>query len=239
MKYILSLILCSCLLNASYVNLDSDLDEQEMLILGKKLYNNTCISCHGKDGETNSQMQLIVKPRKLQSTLLSIEQSFKIIKYGAHYFGAHADIMPAFRYVYDDEQIASLSFYISKTFNPNKDKKIAKLLKTSKVLSKEEDNQALKVGKRLFLKKCALCHGKTGNGKSDYVKQSKKEENFIFPYNLTRTLLSEDQIFLYAKFGGHYWGTDKKDMPSWKNKFDDIKLKSVARYIKQDIVKLK
>jgi len=38
-------------------------------------------------------------------------------------------------------------------------------------------------------------------------------------------------MFLYAKYGGHYWGTDKNDMPSWSRKYDDFTLKSVVKYI--------
>jgi mono/diheme cytochrome c family protein len=66
---------------------------------------------------------------------------------------------------------------------------------------------------------------------------SKGSKEFLYPYNLTKILLSEEQIFLYAKEGGHYWGTDKKGMPSWKKKYDDKTLRSVAHYVKEKIVK--
>ena len=216
-----------------------DLDPEEMLIMGERLYKKTCISCHGKHGETNPDMQLVIKPRKLQKTILTIEQSYEIIKHGAHHFGAHADIMPAFKYVYNDEQIVSLAYYISTTFNSKRDKKVEKLLQESTNLTPKDEKKALKIGKKIFLKKCALCHGTSGNGESEYVEQSKANEEFIYPYNITRTLLDEEQIFLYAKFGGHFWGTDKDDMPSWKRKFNDVKLKSVAKYIQNEIKKVK
>jgi mono/diheme cytochrome c family protein len=238
-KQILILLAGFSFLSASYSSVDTDLDRDEKMAIGERLYMATCASCHGINGETNDKMQLIVKPRKLQKTILTKEQSFEIIKHGAHHFGAHADIMPAFKYVYDDEQILSLAFYISQKFNNKRDKRVEKLIQDSAKLSLEDKKDALKVGKKLFLKKCALCHGKTGNGNSDYVEKSKQDENFIFPYNLTRTLLDEKQIFLYAKYGGHYWGTDKKDMPAWKKKFNDIKIKSIAKYIKTEIIKLK
>jgi mono/diheme cytochrome c family protein len=236
MKKMLTLLaLLSSLLfaNDSYYN--HDLDKEEMLALGKRLYKKTCASCHGKSGETNQAMELVVKPRQLQKTILTQEQSYQIIKHSAHYFGAHADIMPAFKYVYNNEQISSLSYYISHTFNPDREKKVKKLLNESEKLSPKDETNALTTGKKIFLKKCALCHGSKGNGESEYVEQSKADENFIYPYNLTRTLLSEDQIFLYAKFGGHFWGTDKKDMPSWSKKFNDVQLKSVAKYIQKEI----
>ena len=91
---------------------------------GERIYKETCVSCHGVDGNTNPDMQLVVKPRKLTKTILTPEESFKIIKEGAHAWGAHSDIMPAFKYVYSDEQIKSVAEYISTTFNPDRDSKV-------------------------------------------------------------------------------------------------------------------
>jgi len=204
---------------------------------GKLIYQTTCISCHGENGKTNPEIKLIVKPRKLQETILTQEQSFKIIKHGANYWGAHADIMPAFKYVYNDDEIRNVAYYIAKAFNTNHTKKVKKLLKDSTY-----DNKigvSLQVGKKIWTKKCAKCHAIKGDGKSEYVEKSKKEDEFIYPYNLRRTLLSEKQIFLYAKYGGNYWGAYKSDMPAWGRKYNDIELKSVAHYIKTKIIKIK
>jgi len=238
-KLITSLFIFSTLLLSNESFYSHDLDNDEMLKLGEELYKKTCISCHGENGETNRKMKLVVKPRELRKTILTQDQSYQIIKHGAHHFGAHADIMPAFKYVYNDEEISSLAYYISNVFNPNRETKVKKLLIESKKLSDQEKKNALSVGKNIFQKKCALCHGIKGNGKSKFVEESKANRNFIYPYNLTRTLLSKDQIFLYAKFGGHFWGTDKKDMPSWSRKFNDAELKSVASYIQEEIKSMK
>ena len=204
---------------------------------GKNIYNTTCISCHGENGETNPDMKLIIQPRKLQKTILSKEQSFKIIKHGAHYWGARADIMPAFKYVYSDEQIRSVAYYISQAFNNEREKRVQQLLKKSEKIQKSE--LSLSVGETIWTKKCSKCHGISGNGESEYAEKSKENDEFIYPYNLTRTLLNEDQIFLYAKYGGHFWGTSKSDMPSWKKKFDDKELRSVAHFVKMKITKIK
>ena len=231
-------IMIALLLAALSLSASAQHDE-EMFRIGKAVYEETCISCHGVDGNTNPDMQLVVKPRKLTKTILTQEQSIKIISEGAHFWGARADIMPSWKYVYDKNQIEAVAYYISKAFNPNRDERVKKLLKDSDKLSKNDKKNMLKVGEKIFKKNCSLCHGITGNGESEYVEKSKSSNIFIYPYNLTRTLLTEEQIFLYAKFGGHYWGTDKSDMPTWKKKYNDIKLKSVARYIKQNIVKIK
>ena len=94
----------------------------------------------------------------------------------------------------------------------------------------------LKIGEKIYKKKCSLCHGKQGEGDGTFVKASKKNKDMIYPYNLQRTLLSEEQIFLYAKYGGKFWGTYKNDMPSWKKKYSDVELKSVAKYVSKKIV---
>lgn len=212
--------------------------EDEKYKVGKAIYEETCITCHGIDGNTNPDMQLVVKPRKLTKTILTQEQSMKIISEGAHYWGARADIMPAWKYVYSPQQIEAVALYIHKAFNSNGEQKVKNLIEESSSVAGMDNNKMLLAGEKIFKRNCALCHGVTGNGESEYVEKSKASNIFIYPYNLTRTLLTEDQIFLYAKFGGHYWGTDKSDMPTWKNKYSDVKLKSVAKYAKENIVKI-
>ena len=204
---------------------------------GKRIYENTCAFCHGKKGRVPKNIALVITPRDLSKTLLNKEQSFHIVKYGAHHFGAHADIMPAFGTVYSNEEIESVVSYITQAFNPHREEKIERLLQKSQevTLSKAE---MLARGKQLFVKTCSKCHGMKGDGESEYAKILKKTTRAIYPYNLTRTLLDEEQIFLYAKYGGHFWGTYKSDMPAWGKKYNDIDLKSVAYYIKTKLNKL-
>ena len=202
---------------------------------GKRLYNETCVSCHGVSGETNADMQLTVKPRKLKDSILSSNQMAKIISEGGRAYGAHSDIMPAFKYVYEKKQIDSIAEYVSQTFNTKRDAKIKKLLSKSdaKKLNKKKMD---KIGKKIFKRNCSLCHGIKGDGNSIYVEESKANKEFLYPYDLRKTILDEDQIFLIVKFGAHYWGADKEDMPSWKKKYDDTKLRSVANFVKTKIV---
>ncbi len=206
---------------------------------GEKIYKETCISCHGINGNINSAVHLVLKPRKLNKTILTLEQSFEIIKEGAHYWGAHSALMPPFKYMYDDDTIMDVAFYISEKFNKNIDEKTSKLLTESSPTSKEDELKMLKVGSKIFKRNCSLCHGVSGNGDSVYIENSKKVNMFIYPYDLTRTLLNENQIFLYVKFGGKFWGTDRNYMPSWKKKYNDFELKSVAKYVNEKIKNIK
>jgi len=61
---------------------------------------------------------------------------------------------------------------------------------------------------------------------------SKNPANYFFPKNLNKILLTEEQVFLIAKHGAHYYGSLKQDMPAWGVKFSDDELKAVAKYIK-------
>ena len=202
---------------------------------GKRLYKETCVSCHGETGVTDTDIKLIVKPRRLKDSILSSEQMTKIISDGGHAYGAHSGFMPAFKYVYEEEQIESIAKYVSQTFNSKRDAKIKKLL--SEANAKKLDAKKMHtIGKKIFKRNCSLCHGLKGDGNSIYVEQSKENKEFLFPYDLRKTIMSEDQIFLIVKFGAHYWGADKEDMPSWKKKYDDTKLRSVAHYVKTKIV---
>jgi len=202
---------------------------------GKRLYTETCVSCHGISGETNADMHLIVKPRRLKDSILSSNQMAKIISKGGHAYGAHSDIMPAFNYVYEKKQIENIAEYVSQTFNTKRDAKVKKLL--SKSDAKKLDAKKMhKIGKKIFKRNCSLCHGLKGDGKSIYVEESKNNKEFLFPYDLRKTIMDEDQIFLIVKYGAHYWGADKEDMPSWKKKYDDTKLRSVAHFVKTKIV---
>ena len=225
------LVFCLLLPLALFADIDS---KKQILEEGKAIYEQTCISCHGDNGETNPEIKLVVTPRKLNKTILSKKESFLIIKESAHYLGAHSDIMPAFKYVYTDREIDAVTTYISETFNPNRDKRIKKLLRNSKHINTTNQTKMLKTGEEIFKRSCTKCHSISGNSQSEYVKKSKKSKVFIYPYNLTKTLLEKDEIFLYTKYGGQYWGAAKNDMPSWQHKYNDFELKSVAKYIMKE-----
>ena len=202
---------------------------------GEKLYKNTCVSCHGIDGKAKTDMKLIVKPRNLTRTLLTEEQTYNIIKDGARFWGAKADVMPAFKYVFDEAQLKDLSHYIVKKFNPNVENRIEKEYNASEKEPVGKDKKMDKWGKKIFNRNCKFCHGLEGKGNGV---ATKSPVNSIYPYDLTKTLLTKKQMFLYIKFGGQHFGTDKDDMPSWKKKYNDFKLHSIAKYI-DEVIRVK
>lgn len=201
-------------------------------LLGEKIYEETCISCHGVDGKANTDLKLVVRPRDLTKTILNEEQSYLITKDGAHHWGAKADIMPAFKYTYNDKELRAVSFYISKKFNPNNQKRVDSVYEKSDEIPKEKLSKMLGRGKKVYFRNCMYCHGLSGKG--DGI-ATKNPEDSIFPYDLKKTLLTQKQMFLYIKYGGHYWGTYKDDMPAWGVKYDDFTLKSTAKFVDEVI----
>lgn len=201
---------------------------EEDFKLGEKIYFQTCVSCHGEDGKAKNDLKLIVKPRDLTKTILTNEQTYLITKDGAHFWGAKADIMPAFKYVLNDKQLKSVAYFISEKFHPQNEKRIEKIYEKSENIPQNKLSKMLKRGEKVFNRNCKYCHGDTGKGDGE---ATKNPEDSIFPYNLTKTLLTQKQMFLYVKYGGKHWGTYKDDMPAWKVKYDDFTLKSVARYV--------
>ena len=218
MRYLLSIILFYALLYSS--------DTQ--YVLGEKIYKDTCVSCHGVNGTAKTDMKLIVKPRALSKTILTQEQSYQIIKKGTHYWGSSADMMPAFESVYGEKELRSVAHYISKAFSKDVEKKIDELYAQSEAIPEAKKSKMLKRGKKIYKRNCSWCHGVGAKGDGE---ATRNPELSIFPYDLTKTLLNEKQMFLYTKYGGQYWGTHKDDMPSWSRKYDDFTIKSVVKYI--------
>ena len=196
--------------------------------LGEEIYQATCTSCHGDDGKAQTDVRFIVSPRDLSKTILTQEQSYQIIKKGTHYWGSAADIMPSFESVLNEKELRSIAYYISTKFNPDIEQKIEKLYAQSDVIPESKKHKMPKRGKKIYKRNCSWCHGVTAQGDGA---ATRNPEMSIFPYDLSKTLLSKEQMFLYVKDGGKHWGTHQEDMPGWAKKYDDFTIKSVVKYI--------
>lgn len=226
MKLLLAVLLLSGLVYAS----------DEMYAQGEGIYKKTCLACHGENGEADTDISFVVNPRNLKTTILNEEQSYLIIKEGAHYHGASSDIMPSFQSVYDESELRAVNHFITKSFNTESVERVNKTYNKSAQVPENKKAKMLKMGEKIYKRNCSWCHGPTGLGDGE---ATRNPEMSIFPYDLTKTLLDEKQIFLYMKYGGKHWGTAKDDMPSWKRKYNDVVLKSVAKYVNEKIKKTK
>jgi|GEM_PF-1603491 len=220
------LLIAASIVSASFAVQSSD----EMMKKGKEIFEQTCSGCHGKDGTGMKQGGFSVQPRNLTKSILNENQIYLVAKKGAYHWGAVTTGMPAWEGVYDDDSLKSVAHYIYETLSKDSSKKVENYKYDSSKLSEK----ALKRGKKIFFRNCAYCHGKEGkgNGVATY-----NPEKSIFPYDLTKLILSEKQIFLFAKFGGKHWGSQKDDMPGWGVKYDDETLMGVARYVEEHLKK--
>jgi mono/diheme cytochrome c family protein len=89
-------------------------------------------------------------------------------------------------------------------------------------------DKKLEIGEELYQKTCFYCHGTKGEGDGP---ATKSPPSSIFPVSLVKSILTEEQIYLFAKQGGKYWGRARDDMPSWKRRFSDDELRSIAKYV--------
>lgn len=228
MKYLLFII---SLLTLNVLAQDIN---QEKMQSGQAIYTATCISCHNDNGDGQTNMQLIVKSRNLTKSPLTYKQTKQIITEGAHFWGAKSDIMPSFKSLYSAQEIDNITYYVVHKFHPNSTQKVIDLYAKSDVIPDSKRPKMLKRGKKIYKRNCSWCHGITGHGDGA---ASRNPELSIFPYDLTKSLLSSKQAFLYVKYGSHFWGTAKTDMPAWSPKYDDYTLKSVVKYINEVLKK--
>lgn len=195
---------------------------------GEDIFKQTCIGCHGSDGTGVEQGGFNVQPRNLSKTILSEEQIYYVAKKGAFYWGAVVTGMPAWEQVYDDASLRAVAHYIHYTFGKKSSDSVATYEYDSSSLS----DKVLKRGKKIYGRTCAYCHGKQGHGQGV---ATYNPEQSIFPYDLTKIILTEKQIFLFAKYGGEHWGSQADDMPAWGVKYDDETLMGIAKYIQNKL----
>ncbi len=225
MKTIVAMtVLVSTLLFAGDIN-------TTLMKQGEAIFQQTCIGCHGADGKGVEQGGFNVQPRNLSKTILSEEQIFHVAKKGAFYWGAVVTGMPAWEYVYDDASLHAVAHYIYHTFG----KKSSDEAKAYEYDSSSLSEKVIKRGKKIYSRTCAYCHGKQGHGQGV---ATYNPEQSIFPYDLTKIILDEKQIFLFAKHGGEHWGSQSDDMPAWGVKYDDETLMGIAKYV-EDHLKVK
>ena len=102
---------------------------------------------------------------------------------------------------------------------------------TQVIIERNVNFKAFTAGQRLFLKNCAVCHGKQGEGAPNWRKPDKDGKNPAPPLNgtghtwhhstksLTNTIKNGT-----AKIGGN--------MPAWKDKLSDREISLILIWIK-------
>jgi len=198
------------------------------LARGEKLFSENCASCHVGRMDVNST-SFAVNPRNLELSLLSPEQMYHIINNGTAFYGSKTDYMIGYENIYTSDEIKDIVAYIHTNLNVNY-KEAKKLYQESEKLSKDKSKEdVLEEGRKVYLKRCIHCHGPSGKADGVAVKASNGN---LFPYDLTKTLLTDEQMFLFTKYGSKHWGASRDDMPAWGSVYSDEAIHSVVEYIK-------
>jgi mono/diheme cytochrome c family protein len=194
---------------------------------GEKLFDNNCAICHNKNGGIKRDLGFAVAPRDLTKSLLSKMQIEELIKEGSHHYGSKMDVMPPFKSVLKEQDIKDVATFISEKMNKDSFISAQTLYNSSQKIPEDKKEEYLKKGKKLYTKRCSFCHGLDGKG--DGI-ATQMPEGSIHPYNLPKTLLTNEQKFLIVKYGAKKWGASTEDMPGW-SKYDDMTLKGIVEYL--------
>ncbi|MBI5682734.1 MAG: c-type cytochrome [Deltaproteobacteria bacterium] len=206
---------------------------------GKKIYEKKCIWCHGKDGAGNGPAAAFLNPppRDFTSGLYKFKTTpfDEILPNDEDIFRMIADgmpdsSMPGWKDILKEKEMWDIIAYI-KTFaglegKPAKQIDFSKQVKSSK--------ESIERGKKLFIDRCAECHGEEGRG--DGGKKLKDDwDARTWPRNLTKPWsfrVNNDPKNIFARITTGIPGTQMPSFadPASKKKLSDEERWDVANY---------
>ncbi|MGD8385254.1 MAG: c-type cytochrome [Lysobacterales bacterium] len=180
---------------------------------GKALYDKHCAFCHGINGLAETPVGRILNPRprrfadSVEMARLSDDQIYHAIK-----SGVPGTAMASWGKVLSEREIGDVMDYIRE------------LRGTSKPMTRQQ--LSLAVGRRIYDKECAFCHGLSGHADTDAARVLKpRPSNFADPIAMAR--IDDARIYAAIKLGRP--GTA---MASWGTLLTPVEIIDVMRYIR-------
>jgi len=207
---------------------------------GKKVYEKRCAWCHGWEGAGDGPAaeRLNPPPRDFTSAMYKIkttpfdemlpneEDVFRMIN-----DGMPDTSMPGWKDILSEQERWDLVAYVMKfgglEGKPAKQLDFSKQVKSSK--------ESIERGKKLFIDRCAECHGEEGKG--DSIKKLKDDLGFrTWPRNLSKPWsfrASNDPKDIFARMSVGIPGTQMPNFadPNSKKKMTDEERWDVANYV--------
>jgi len=187
---------------------------QEVLARGKALYEKNCAFCHGIDGRAATPVGQILQPRPrnfadpVAMARLSDDQIYRAIK-----DGKPGTAMAAWGQVLSEPQIGDVVDYIRQLIPP-----------ATRGMTTEQIS--LEVGRRLYDKECAFCHGIDGRAQTEAAKVlHPPPRNFADPIEMAR--VGDGRLYSAIKLGRP--GTA---MASWGELLTPAEIIDLMRYIR-------
>ncbi len=192
---------------------------------GALVFQQRCALCHGSDGLGEGILPLSVKDYPKTNLLeprygTDPETVMRIVTSG----GARPPVSPEMP-PWGDEltatQLESVVEFVG-YLRQDLDGALAMLRNKAKELP-----PSLKTGRAIFLGRCALCHGRTGEGNGKMARIIKNPP----PFNLTRSGAPDDYLRRIISGGGASVGRSPR-MPPWGNDLSANEIDSVILFIK-------
>jgi len=181
---------------------------------GKAVYDRYCTFCHGADGLADTPVGRILKPRPrrfadpVEMARLTDDQIYHAIK-----DGKPGTAMASWDKVLSESQIGDVMDYIHHLTG------IGSEPMTEKQLS-------LEVGRRIYDKECAFCHGVTGEADTDAARVLiPPPRKFADPVEMAR--VDDGRLYAAIKLGRP--GTA---MASWGSLLTPVEIIDVMRYVR-------
>ncbi|MBW8186620.1 c-type cytochrome [Shewanella nanhaiensis] len=191
---------------------------------GARLYSHHCTLCHGNKGMGDGYIPMKLKgyPQTNlfdEQNAIDKESIIDVISRGF----PNEDIikfMPPWEQELTKEEISDLATFVLFLRSDTE----AALRTLSKYTDKLD--KTVRDGKIIFETRCALCHGKLGQGDGRMARIIKTPP----PANLTRSILNPVQMRLIIKLGGQEVGRSPK-MPPWGDFMTDNEVDAVVDFI--------
>ncbi|VAX24843.1 hypothetical protein MNBD_IGNAVI01-474 [hydrothermal vent metagenome] len=218
----------------SGIPLTKDITAPNKLLVGKKIFDNYCIACHGSNGKGDGpeSYRLNTKPTdftsgniKFKSTPYdapaTVEDIITTLKLGVR----TTAMLPQLQL--SNQQMQSVAEYML-SFS-KQDIKTVNLIPVPE--APEKTRTILEKGKKLYQNNCATCHGADGKGDGILAKSLKDyKQNPISPANLTLRPLKRANTLsrLYLVIAAGIKGTP---MPPFQNAFKPKDIWAIDYYV--------
>ena len=192
---------------------------------GAQLFHYRCALCHGNDGLGEGILPLalgtypntnLLEPRfgkSLKSISYVIRKGGKIRKVN--------DEMPPWEDELTRTEIGSVAMF-NEFLHRDFDAALAMLKEQAKSIEPSK-----RIGRAIYLGRCALCHGKKGKGDGKMARIIRTPP----PYNLTLSRVPDDYLREIISKGGEAMGRSPK-MPPWGKDLNEAEIGSIIMYLK-------
>lgn len=151
---------------------------------GKALYERNCVVCHGTDGQADTPVGRLLKPRPrnfadpIEMARVTVDRIYRAIKEGRP-----GTAMAAWKQVLTEIEIGDVIDYIH-SFSS-----------AAKTAPPSAERLSLEVGRRIYARECALCHGADGRADTEVAKVlSPPPRNFSDPIVMAR--LDDGRVYM-------------------------------------------